>query len=216
MPGGWRTSIEGSAGGAASPVQSGRGWQFYESERKEKQGWQYTLPSPDASAASPLLAELGSPQSLSVHRSSFVLLEPITFEVEFGANPRLVVSFLRSYENFGRALLWLDGNSSLAMQALAEEHAYRALCPEMTKVGMGVLCEAKSNGFVPYLTCSTAWTDSSSRTFTVGFDHGWMRTRDTSLGRRNGSGLYSWMADGVGVPGHTGPRAVPRRRACTT
>ena len=50
--------------------------------------------------------------------SSFRVHSAITFDMNFGKNPALVVTFLRSYEHFGRAVLYFDGNLNKSLELL--------------------------------------------------------------------------------------------------
>jgi len=116
---GWRTSLAPSEGfGAATtfaPVQIGDGWRFF-SQRAGKEGWQF-----DANLS-----------SHSVRAGPLRFFPPITFRMTFGGEggerPRLVVSYLRSYENFGRAAIWIDGQEAQTQLLHTMHHCYTYVC----------------------------------------------------------------------------------------
>jgi len=54
--------------------------------------------------------------------------EPLTFSLRFGAHPRLAVTHLRSYANFGRALYWFDGRREAALAAYRDHLRLELAC----------------------------------------------------------------------------------------
>ena len=71
-------------------------------------------------------------RSQSVDGGRHVLLPPITFDMEFGgSDPRLVIDFMRSYERFGRALVWLDDGREDALQRWLVQRRYDSACRTM-------------------------------------------------------------------------------------
>lgn len=166
--GGWLTSI---ALGQGSPTAIGQGWQRVEHELVEKQGWQFFT---ELSARANLTR-----QRSSSHRAArpsepvFELLEPITFAVRFGAKPRMSLTWLRSYENFGRALFWLDDEREAVLNAYDEERRYREACPKLfagdSAHAESLVCSNHASGATtePYLL-NGHWSDHSSQSYSRG------------------------------------------------
>ena len=112
---GWRTTHSSSLLAAASstftPSHLGRGWQY---DTGRKPGWQFNA----SSAAS--AQKIGTKEvKLSPH---------ISFEIELGTDPRLVISFMRSYSNFGRAVWWIDDGKDAAVEMLQQQERFNSWC----------------------------------------------------------------------------------------
>ena len=100
------------------------GWNFT-SERSMKEGWEFDarsyLPDQTSSVAAAAAARSGGMQAR--------LLEPISFRMRFSnEKPRLVVTHMRSYSNFGRALVWIDDEEPGALHRVHVNDCYIAQC----------------------------------------------------------------------------------------
>ena len=95
------------------------------------------------------------------------------------------MSFLKSYENFGRALFWIDDQKEMALQAFSEEYNHRAACGEDA-------CKRSGSTLEPYpFLLDGTWLDASSQQRTVGFDRGFVRVE---LNQRDGKPVHSWSS----------------------
>tara|TARA_B110001452_G_scaffold11896_1_gene9770 strand:- start:1076 stop:2974 length:1899 start_codon:yes stop_codon:yes gene_type:complete len=156
--GGWLTSF---ANGQAPPVSMGPGWEVVDHELVEKRGWQFSaLRSPTWQGIA----------NQTARQEDVQLLEPLTFEVRFGEDPRLSMTWLKSYENFGRALFWLDDDREAALQAYNWERKYRAGCRKYFDgyTAAGNTCWDHEAGLVPEPhLLDGRWEDRSSQSFTT-------------------------------------------------
>ena len=170
--GGWLTSIGFGRGSAEA---SSQGWQMFEHEQSVKRGWLFNA----SQSAALLHARNHVPtETMVTHLRPNTnltwplaqLLEPITFKVRFGTKPVLSLSWLRSYENFGRALFWLDGERDAALAAYNEEHKFRSLCKKwydgMPHAGSTCFDHNAGNQPEPNLL-DGHWDDRSSQVYTA-------------------------------------------------
>ena len=98
--GGWRTILSGNRSSFMPSSPSGEGWRWDGTHHGN--GWLFN-------------ASVGG--------------GAISFDMRFGrVAPRLAISFLRSYEHFGRALLVFDGAADEAAARVATQQCYRDLC----------------------------------------------------------------------------------------
>ena len=106
--GGWRThlSTSGEGGDALIPSAVGEGWLL---DNSSKPGWLFN--------ASAMKRVQGGP-----------IFAPLTFDVNFGVQPKLVLSFMRSYANFGRAVVWFDEARPTALDMLTHHHRFTTWC----------------------------------------------------------------------------------------
>lgn len=126
-PGGWLTvlSDEQSLRGAGVPASHGETpspWE-YDDARVGKQGWLMNA------SRSSLATRINHTLAMrDLEEGASLPLEPISFRVRFGEHPRLVVKVMKSYANFGRALWWIDGNQSNALDAHHEHDRFIRHC----------------------------------------------------------------------------------------
>ena len=106
--GGWLTDLSAVEGSLSPTHTHGHGWQYLDDARRP--GWQFN-------------------KSTVVRAHDGVRYSrPLTFAMNFGARPRLVVSFLRSYENFGRAIVWLDDEQETAVKLREGGRRFASWC----------------------------------------------------------------------------------------
>ena len=92
----------------------------------------------------------------------FKLSPGINFRMEFSENAKLVVSFLQSYEYFGRAVIIFDADVEHAEQVINANEKYLDRCErEHTSLGMhSFLCMQLMSGlFQTPLVIGGHWTD---------------------------------------------------------
>ena len=96
-------------------------WHYW-TTRKDKEGWQFDAGvSPLAHAAEAASRASGSREP--------VLLEPLTFQLRFGqSKAHLTAVYMRSYANFGRAVVYIDGQREAALRRHVIQQCYRQLC----------------------------------------------------------------------------------------
>ena len=117
----------------------------------------------------------------------------------FGRRPKLIVTFLKSYESFGRVLWWIGNGSQPSREALARwstQQAFIAKC-EQSK-GDSIFsnaCHMYRSGLLPTpQLLDGTWTDHSSQASAVGFASDYMEYDDRcvrlSQGRCEHSRVY--------------------------
>ena len=110
--GGWLTDLSAVEGNLSPTLEHGQkhghGWQYLDDARRP--GWQFNTS-----------AVVGAHGGVRYSR-------PLTFAMNFGARPRLVASFLRSYENFGRAIVWLDDEQETAVKLREGGRRFASWC----------------------------------------------------------------------------------------
>ena len=121
--GGWKTELrfhrmtDDESLRIPQPIDKPDGWR-YVADQPYKEGWQF-----DARNAT------GTTDLRSTPGSSLAgLLEPLKFRMSFGEDPRLLVTYLRSYENFGRALVWVDEHAQDALHRVHVNDCYNEKC----------------------------------------------------------------------------------------
>lgn len=125
--GGWKTVVRFHRNGDGDVLdpgvhsihEIGPGW-TYRQERVTKEGWEFTINRKDSEPPTKEV-KLADGRRAQVH-------EPIAFRMRFGERPRLIVSYLRSYANFGRALVWFDDQLPEALRRVHVNECYTAMC----------------------------------------------------------------------------------------
>jgi len=161
-----RTALSHKKAGAFDPVSVGKGWKYWD-QRADKEGWQW-----DAAGAGPLSADT-------------TLGPPLVFEMEFSNETALIANYLRSYQNFGAALVYLDDELDATLALVDVNNRYYALCERATAARKRDPHNTKLDHYLKYAReCSrhTAkggsqppgvleahWDDRSSQTYAHGF-----------------------------------------------
>jgi hypothetical protein len=144
--GGWRTKLfaSGESESTFAPVDKGGGWHF---EKSSKPGWRFNA-------------------SDRTRQSSSGVLAPITFEVEFGLQPKLVLSVMRSYANFGRAVVWIGGDEGEQAMLQMQRHHRRfeswcdnAFCSDFRESKRSCFGFSKQANFLKFKSDSKSGND---------------------------------------------------------
>ena len=168
-----------------APVNAGDGWAY--SSRAKKEGWLFDYQQMNSTAATDRrkLALRKIPRKrkrkpntaiipgVIVLPGVFLLPSELTFNVFFGSTlPTLVISYLRSYEHFGKAVVILDGDVQTAAMRIRKSILYREkYCDlaedEVSKNGGNALqppCMQMRHGFMedPFVL-NGHWDDHSSQ-----------------------------------------------------
>ena len=176
---GWRSDHSPKAFAGFTPYavdgELSAAWSYIDGE---KPGWEFNA----SRSSSPFSA---------------VTMEPISFEVEFGEQPKLVLSYLRSYENFGRAIFWIREHNTSSrlpmrvMQDLRAQEMFRFGCDQLVHNSgcwkpeavehcsgqhVGIHCNFHRTGDLadPWII-DGYWDDQSSQAYAAGFEHGYTR-----------------------------------------
>lgn len=201
--GGWKTVLRFARSHAQaedvlqaeSPVDAPGGW-MHITDQAHKGGWQYD-------------ARSMSNATTSEYSGRARALEPISFRMRFGNEPRLLVTYLRSYENFGRALVWIDDDKQAALERThtdecftstcarkypnpLKQNATRAgmlFCPDLQPPAAGVFfnqfmpmsCQGKLAAPGAPFVLDGWWGDRSSQAYSKGFRSGFSQHVVNSL-----------------------------------
>jgi hypothetical protein len=191
-PFGWRTHLDAKRGQASFPA-TGRleerfGWRF-RSDLQTKQGWEFDGVGTRSGSAAGFVQRAGAwlrgiatrwrpPSAAAATEGRWRLLEPISFEVDL--RERVVVSFLRSYAHFGRALLWVNGGRDAALSKWRAQRAFVTRCEASSKqrgsthLQYSGSCSLHRSGMLPMPhELDGHWDDHSSQTVAVGFRRGY-------------------------------------------
>ena len=161
-----------------------RGWSYFDGAQKE--GWQFELGAgagvaPSAPSKQPAPSGPPGPCAFEGHATApnatdeplhrFFGAEAISFRMQFGpSNPRLFVSYLRSYENFGKAVVVIDCDEQRAAELLAISASYIAQCKSFNEFGdddesLSQACKDILNGrYESPFVLDGHWDDTSSQT----------------------------------------------------
>ena len=165
------------------PIRVGKGWHFDESERHAHalDGWQYDLSSDDVGSTRPF--DVGS---------------SIAFNISFARDPTLLLSYVRSYANFGSAVFWFDANDKQAETMLAVQRTYATKCDhaheQSTMKGKhnsmqyastcnrhrAAARDGETDAIMPFVL-EGAWADRSSQEFSQGFQYAYARQSERYL-----------------------------------
>lgn len=164
----------------------------YLAHRANKEGWQFNATATTTAAARRLAVN----SKKKDHCRSVVNLpsayETITFPMNFSANPALVVTYLRSYEHFGPAAVFIDDTKDKVLNMLGVQATYRGVCDRITNKGaklskLAHLRYAKScfqhlaGGLPDPWLLDGHWPDRSSMAFVHAFTAGFAVRCDTNL-----------------------------------
>lgn len=120
---------------------------------------------------------------------AFLLPTTLSFRVKFGTNPVLVVSYLRSYENFGKIVVILDDNRNLVLEQLRLNRLFREDCENRSSQDTGVVeamatrpCMQMMHGFLDTYPFSLDghWDDHSSQLAVKVFSSGYALARNVN------------------------------------
>ena len=104
----------------------GDGWS-YTTTRPTKEGWEFDALHVGNRSRAALVSE----RAEHVSGADLTRLhKPIAFKMRFGPQPRLVISYLRSYANYGRALVWFDDDAPEAIRRVHVNECHSAKCLE--------------------------------------------------------------------------------------
>lgn len=213
-------------------------WSYWDL-RRGKEGWQFTAPleatrnnkeSQEQKSRSlkmrqpkPLRKAARSNARRNVARNNVMaqagsapghpllgVYEGISFEMNFSSSPGLVVTFLRSYENFGQAVVSIDGNEAQILEMLQIQREYRETCDRITRRGKNVLKPASlrhakpctqhlAGSLVDPWSLDGHWADNSSLASVIAFTETFAIKNDRYL-RGNAAVPKNFKGPAVVVP----------------
>lgn len=168
----------------------GSSWNYL-AHRANKEGWQF-----NATATTTTERRLAVNSKKKEHCRSVVHLpsayETITFPMNFSASPALVVTYLRSYEHFGPAAVFIDDTKDKVLHMLGVQATYRGVCDRITNFGAklsklrhlryATSCFQHLAGGLPDpWLLDGHWSDRSSMAFVHAFTAGFAVRCDTNL-----------------------------------
>ena len=109
--------------------------------------------------------------------------------MNFSDTPGLVVTYLRSYEHFGAALVTVGDNADEVLKLVRAQHAYRHTCERLTGHGAKIDDFRYSRKCTQHLSGELAdpwvvdghWSDQSSQAFVMPIVHPWVALHDNYL-----------------------------------
>mmetsp|Transcript_22002 Transcript_22002/g.33958 ORF Transcript_22002/g.33958 Transcript_22002/m.33958 type:complete len:568 (-) Transcript_22002:792-2495(-) len=169
-------------------------WSYW-TLRKGKEGWQYNATSRRSlRVVQPHTKRIKAPSEAInyVLSSKSILGESIHFEMNFSAAPALVITFLKSYEHFGAAVVAIDGNEKHILNLIQVQNSYRTTCERITNHGLNLNkithlkyakhCSQHLAGELddPWVL-NGHWTDHSSQAFVTAFTRSYQAYHDIYL-----------------------------------
>ena len=139
---------------------------------------------PKAAAKPAAAAPRPHPDGHALH-----LVDPLSFRMNFSDTPGLVVTYLRSYEHFGAALVTVGDNADEVLKLVRAQHAYRHTCERLTGHGAKIDDFRYSRKCTQHLSGELAdpwvldghWSDQSSQAFVMPLVHPWVGLHDNYL-----------------------------------
>ena len=149
------------------------GWEFINHTHKE--GWQFSSPNATENNRTVKYAFSGNLTAFEKsdqHQkmAQMLTLPPISFRMQFSERAQLSVSYLQSYENFGRAVITFDMDIQHAERAIVSYLEFFEKCKQESAPP---LCKQHLLDFEIPFVLDGYWTDHSSQTSTSVFLHGY-------------------------------------------
>ena len=180
---------EGTGNGTARRLQRGKrstnNGAGARAAAKARQGARQRARARPKAAAKPAAAALRPhPDGHALH-----LVDPLSFRMNFSDTPGLVVTYLRSYEHFGAALVTVGDNADEVLKLVRAQHAYRHTCERLTGHGAKIDDFRYSRKCTQHLSGELAdpwvldghWSDQSSQAFVMPLVHPWVGLHDNYL-----------------------------------
>jgi hypothetical protein len=162
------------------------GWHYMNTSMKN--GWQFEVhPSSFSSISSPSSSTTTSTSSSFPVYTKFSTtcgwFEPISFRLLFGEAPTLLISYLKSYEHFGRAIVFIDDNENKVVEILKTQDSFFDICTKNhdTRKASRMCNEMMLNKYDSPFILDGHWNDHSSQTNVAVFKSSFKKAFDIRI-----------------------------------